>query len=240
MNRAGLIQQIAIRMDELTPSGEYAVPVDGVGANDNNPLYYTIDNLIDDGVVELFSVAPYWRLKQSSFDNVVVQDLPDSYRDRDANGPRKLVRLMVPDDFLRVAEISCPDFQRPITEVVPEQSDEGKRQHNRFLMGKEAKPVGVMSYGQWTVDQQTVPCREVDCYSLSDSSTVSPSDVSGTYIAKPGSIDSSAGNTDAVEDVVPLALIPALCWIVAARTFGARGDANHAAICQQNAQNLMV
>ena len=35
-------------------------------------------------------------------------------------------------------------------------------------------------------------------------------------------------------------LIPALEWLIAARAFGARGDVNHANICQQNAQNLLV
>jgi hypothetical protein len=35
-------------------------------------------------------------------------------------------------------------------------------------------------------------------------------------------------------------LVPALTWLIASLAFGARGDANHAAVCQQYANNLLV
>lgn len=228
MTRNELIQQVALRMDEVTPDIEIDdLTVDGA---DGNPLYALIDGLVDAGALELFSVAPYWRLPQKEFESKRVDTLPAIF------GGRKYIRLKVDEDFLRVAEISCSDFQRPITEAVPEMSEAGKRQHNRFLMGKEARPVGVISHGKWGNDQ----CREIDCYSLSADSTVSASSgVEATYIASPAIPDIDDTNT-AVEDVVPPVLMDALQWLIAARTFGARGDANHAAICQQNAQNLLV
>ena len=217
-------------MDEITPDITIAdLAVDGA---DGNPLYALIDGLVDAGALELFSVAPYWRLPQKAFANVTVGTLPALF------GSRKIIRLKVEEDFLRVAEIDCAHFQRPITEVVPEVSDAGKRQHNRFLMGKEAKPVGVMSHGEWTVGMTTVQCREIDCYSIASETSVSLSDVKATYIASPTmpAIDTLTE----IETVVPQVLVDALEWLIAARTFGARGDANHAAICQQNAQNLLV
>ena len=228
MTRNELIQQVALRMDEVTPDIEIDdLTVDGA---DGNPLYALIDGLVDAGALELFSVAPYWRLPQKEFESKRVDPLPAIF------GGRKYIRLKVDEDFLRVAEISCSDFQRPITEAVPEMSEAGKRQHNRFLMGKEARPVGVISHGKWGNDQ----CREIDCYSLSADSTVSASSgVEATYIASPA-IPDIDDTTTAVEDVVPPVLMDALQWLIAARTFGARGDANHAAICQQNAQNLLV
>lgn len=228
MTRNELIQQVALRMDEVTPDIEIDdLTVDGA---DGNPLYALIDGLVDAGALELFSVAPYWRLPQKEFESKRVDTLPAIF------GGRKYIRLKVDEDFLRVAEISCSDFQRPITEAVPEMSEAGKRQHNRFLMGKEARPVGVISHGKWGNDQ----CREIDCYSLSADSTVSASSgVEATYIASPA-IPDIDDTTTAVEDVVPPVLMDALQWLIAARTFGARGDANHAAICQQNAQNLLV
>ena len=64
--------------------------------------------------------------------------------------------------------------------------------------------------------------------------------MTATYIPKPAVISDTASPAVTVEDAVPEVLIPALEWLIAARTFGARGDANHAAICQQNAQNLLV
>lgn len=233
MNRAQLIANVALRMDEITPdNGLPQIEVDG---SDNNPLYSLIDGLIESGALELFSVAPFWRLKQTEFSDVVVEALPTIFNNADGT-PKFVIRLKVPDDFLRVAEIFCTGFQRPITEVVPEQSAEGKRQHNRWLMAKEARPVGVISHGVWAAGASSLQCREIDCYSLS--SIVQTSEVSATYIAKPA--DGIGASPGAVEDVVPAVLIPALEWLIAARVFGARGDVNHAQICQQNAQNLLV
>ena len=233
MTREELIRQVALRMDEVTPdSPDFTIadiPVDG---SDNNPLYALIDGLIDAGALELFSIAPYWRLPQKEFGstNTIVESLPALYNSR------KIIRLKVADDFLRVAEIGCTDFQRPITEAVPEISERGKRQHNRFLMGKEARPVGVMSHGKWGQSQ----CREIDCYSLpSTSSVTASSGVEATYIATP-TMPLTADTTTQIETVIPPVLVDALEWIVASRAFGARGDTNHAAICQQNAQNILV
>lgn len=217
-------------MDEVTP--ESAVENLTIDGSDGNPLYTLIDSLIDGGALELFSAAPYWRLPQKDFDSKKVTSLGEKF------GNRKIIQLKVDEDFLRVAEISCSDFQRPITEVFPEQSEMGKRQHNRYLMGKEARPVGVISHGKWSTDQ----CREIDCYSIASDSTVTASSgISASYIPKPETIVDAEGNTAvSVEDAIPLVLIPALEWLIAARAFGARGDANHSAICQQNAQNLLV
>lgn len=216
MTKEQLIQQVALRMDEVTPDAELNVTVDG---SDNNPLYTLIDGLVNDGLVELFSIAPYWRLPQTRFEDVIIAAIRE--------GDRKIIKLKVPADFLRVAEIDYPGvFQRPITEIVSEQSPEGRRQHNRFLMGKLAKPVGVMSHGVWEGDED---CREIDCYSLPSSHAGTGTAVLASYIAKPTSVAD-----------VPDVLLPALEWLIAARTFGARGDANHAAICQQNAQGLLV
>ena len=243
MTRKELIQAVALCMDEITPGTALSsITVDG---SDNNPLYQLIDGLIDGGVLELFSVAPYWRLPQTQFtynaqeasSEILVEHIDASDTDS-----RQVIRLKVKGDFLRVAEISCKYFQRPITEVVPEQSAEGKRQHNRFLLGKEAKPVGVMSHGVWN----SLPCREIDCYSIAADTTVTPgSDIVASYIAKPATIHDDTvtpANAVSVEKALgdSAVLIPALQWLIAARTFGARGDVNHASICQQNAQNLLV
>ena len=211
MDRNTLIRAVALHMDEITPDETLTIQVDG---GDNNPLYGLIDGLVDSCVLELFSVVPYWRLPQTAFssNDVKVENV----------GDRKVIRLKLGDTFLRVAEINCDKFQRPITEVVQEQSPEGKRQHNRFLMGREARPVGVLSHGVWTTtvvnngESETVSedCREIDCYSVSST----PSEIVAFYIATPSGIPTTGDN--AVEGVVPPVLIPALEWLVAARTFG--------------------
>lgn len=235
--RAELIKRVALKMDEVSP--DVSVADLTVDASDGNPLYTLIDGLIDGGALELFSVAPYWRLKQTTFRSADIDLESVGIARTVADGSttisaRKIIRLRVPDDFLRVAEIDHTSFQRPITEVFEEVSEMGKRQHNPFLMGKEAKPVGVMSHGLWGSTQ----CREIDCYSVASSVTTTDG-VTATYIPKPAVISDDAPAVT-VEDAIPEVLIPALEWLIAARTFGARGDANHAAICQQNAQNLLV
>lgn len=234
--RAQLIQRVALKMDEVSPAITVAdLTVDG---SDGNPLYTLIDGLIDGGALELFSVAPYWRLKQTVFSDIQLESVGTARTVADGSttiAARKMIRLKVPDDFLRVAEINHTSFQRPITEVVQEISELGKRQHNPFLMGKEARPVGVMSHGVWSSSQ----CREIDCYSIDGSINVTTG-VTATYIPKPAIISDTASPAVTVEDAVPEVLIPALEWLIAARAFGARGDADHSAICQQNAQNVLV
>lgn len=235
MTKDQLIQQVALRMDEITPdSGLSGITVDG---RDNNPLYELIGGIIDDGVLELFSIASYFRLPQKEFTNIALENAGSQRTINDGQGTisaRKMIRLRVPDDFLRVAEINHTSFQRPITEVVPEQSEQGKRQHNPFLMAKEARPVGVMSHGVWSSEQ----AREIDCYSV-PSSVSSATGVVATYIAKPASCSDTSAWTSQT-DPVPTTLKPALEWLIASRAFGARGDSSHAEICQQNAQNLLV
>lgn len=240
MTRAELISAVALRMDEITPTNGVVIGVDG---SDNNPLSTLINGLIDAGVLELYSIAPYWRLPQTAF----VYDDEDASKNEilfakvftDTAYERWIIRLKVNDKFLRVAEIPGPWFNRPIVEVFPEQSEEGRRQHNPYLVGKEVKPVGVMSHGIWSDDSH---CREIDCYSLSPDTLDGDEmdNVVASYIAKPNTISDTVGSVVSVESVVPPVLIPALEWLIAARTFGARGDTNHAAICQQNAQNLLV
>lgn len=207
-------------MDEITPENDFVIPVDGA---DNNPLYELIDGLADDAALELYASAPYWRLPSQAFlyDEIKVDPIFPTRSDS-----RKMIRLKVTDAFLRVAVIRCDDFHRPVTDIYPEQSPEGKRQHNRFLMGKEAKPVGVLTHGWW----DGAPCREIDCYSLAPDSTVGPrAGIEASYIAKPGRAET-----------IPERLFPPLEWLIAAHAFEARGDGNHGQICLANAKSLLV
>ncbi len=220
MTRKELIKQAVLRMDEVTPEGSLNIIVDGfTDGSDSNPLYALVDGVVDDCALEVFSAAPYWRLPQTAF--------TDEDIDFEQVNGRYVIRLRLPDAFLRVAEINCTSFKRPITEVVSEQSAEGKRQHNQYLMGKEHKPVGVLSFGKWG----NTNCREIDCYSLAAS--IEKSAIAASYIAKP--TIAASGDIS-----FPDTLLPALEWLIAARAFGARGDAGHLEICQKNAQNLLI
>lgn len=228
MTRNELITNVALRMDEITPSAGLDIPVDGA---DNNPLYELIDGLADDCALELYASAPYWRLPSTPFIrsseikvDAIFPNRPDS---------RKVIRLKVNDSFLRIAVIKCNEFQRPVTDVFPEASAEGKRQHNRYLMGKEAKPVAILTHGWWEgpVAGNLIPSREINCYSLPSSYDIDPAEggVDASYIAKPGKAET-----------IPDRLFPPLEWLIAARAFEARGDANHGQICLNTAKSLLV
>lgn len=231
MTRKELIEQVALRMDEITPESGLTIAVDGVvnpvtGA-DENPLYELIDGLADDCALELYASAPYWRLPVTPFlsdedhDEIKVEAIfptnPNS---------RKMIRLKVTDSFLRLAVVKCAEFQRPVTDIYPEASPEGKRQHNRYLMGKEAKPVAVLTHGWWN----GVPRREIDCYSLKADTSMAPrAGIEASYIPKPGRAET-----------IPERLFPPLEWLIAARAFEARGDGNHGQICLNTAKSLLV
>lgn len=232
MTRDALIRAVALRMDEITPDNGYVIPVDG---SDNNPLYELIDGVIDDAVRNLYAVAPYWRLPQSSISS---SSLNDETIFEDTPYERTKLVIKIGDDFLRLAEIKYTDFSRPITELYPEQSEEARRQHNPYLVAKTAKPVAVLTYGKWGSNNEV--SKQIDCYSLPKDSTTDSNKFSGYYIANPQKISDTASPAVSVESVVPEVLVPALEWLAASLAFSARGDANHAAACSQNAQNLLA
>lgn len=229
MTKDALIRKVALHMDEITPDNDYEIAVDG---SDNNPLYELIGGLVDGAILELYTVAPYWRLPQTAFN--FSTEVATAVAFKDTPYERIILRLKVPSSFLRIAEINYSSFDRPITEIFSEQSEDGKRQHNPYLVGKDSKPVAVMSHGTWGTSNPE-QCREIDCYSLPKGTNPSETDLEASYIAIPA----TAPKTGEIS-AIPPALESALAWLIASRTFAARGDANRSAICQQYAQNLLV
>lgn len=222
MTKEGLILAVAAHMDEVTAEGEAIVEV---STSDNNPLYSLINELLDESLMELFAVAPLYRLPQTAFpvENRVTKN--------DSSLGRKVIRVKVPDDFMRLVELDCDEFERPIVTLHQEGSAMAKRQHNRHLVAKTARPVGVIRSTTWT---DSVYGREIDCYSLDGDGT----NWTGSYVARPSLPVSLSESIPAT--TLPDILTAPLEWLCAAKVFGARGDANHAAICQQNATNLIV
>ena len=114
MTRNELIQAVALRMDEITPEAGLQIPVDG---SDNNPLYALIDGLIDGGVLELFSVAPFWRLPQTRFTYSSTPSSSDIIVD--TVGDRKIIRLKVKDDQIVPAAVKKKTKKAKKEEPVP-------------------------------------------------------------------------------------------------------------------------
>lgn len=220
MNRRDLILATALRMDEVSAS-DSPVVVTAVDSSDNNPLYTLIDGLLDECLVEVYNAAPWWRLNQKPFPSI-----PASATFDPVTG-RYHIAVPVPADYLKLAEINCLQFQRPINEVHPEGSEEGSRQHNRHLVAKLARPVAIMSHN--------ATGREIDCYSLASPEVNA---LVATYIARPVLPKDAAPEINA--DVLPDALVAPLEWLTAGKAFSARGNVNGAQTCMKNAQNLLI
>ena len=215
MTREELIKKVALKMDEISSSDDVIVPV---GTGYNNPLYTQINSLLNESVNDALMKAPIYRLhghlgKESTFTPIEV-----------FSKTRKVAQITVPADFIRLASISDQLFQRPIIELAIEGDDVDKRQHNKHLVAKYAKPVAVMGSGETN--------RIITCYSYASSDTPSPTLL---YIKRYDKERDTAAETDLDEYMVDL-----VSWVCAGRVFAAQGDANKGKICDDNAAALMI
>lgn len=225
MTRKDIILAAALRMDEISASSNVYVTV---STSDNDPLYAQLNGVLDEALVEIYAMAPYWRLPQSSF----LDDGDVAYA-TDRHSGRVYMRLQVPENFLKVAEINCAEWERPIVEIFAEGSDVGRRQHNRHLMGKSARPVGVMSHGEWDGAQ----VREIDCFSF-DAGTTEATSLEATYIARPV-IPGTGESVVIPEDILVPGIKEPLEWLMASKVFGLRGD-ERTALCMKNVEGLLI
>lgn len=227
MTRKDIILAAALRMDEISASSNVYVTV---STSDNDPLYAQLNGVLDEALVEIYAMAPYWRLPQTSFLATSIAYATDPH------SGRVYLRLKVPGDFLKIAEINCAEWERPIVEIFAEGSDMGRRQHNRHLMGKSAKPVGVMSHGIWEGNAQV---REIDCFSF-DADTAEATSLNATYIARPlTETHNITPDTVISDDILVPGIVEPLEWLMASKVFGLRGD-ERTAICQKNAEGLLI
>jgi len=229
MTRKDIILGAVLRMDELSASGDAQYVT--VSTNDNDPLYAQMNGVLDESLVEIYAMAPFWRLPQTSF-----LDTSDVAYATDPHSGRVYLRLRVPEDFLKIAEVMCAEWERPIVEIFGEGSDMGRRQHNRHLMGKSARPVGVMSHGVWDGSSQA---REIDCYSF-DAGTTEATSLEASYIARPLTEPHSKDpDTTISDDILVPGIVEPLEWLMASKVFGLRGD-ERTAVCLKNAEGLLI
>lgn len=216
MTRKELIKKVALKMDEISSSDDVIV---SVSAEDNNPLYAQIDSLLNESVNDVLTKAPIYRLHQhvSSVSESTSGTVP-CYPD-----PRKKAIISVPSDFIRIVSITDANLQRPIVELALEGDDTDRKQHNKFLVARDAKPVGVMSNGNGV--------RQISCYSFDSNATPDPTML---YVKRYTKTDMAA---DAELDEY---LIDLVSWVCAGRVFAAQGDMNKGKICDENASALMI
>lgn len=216
MTREELIKKVALKMDEISSSNESIVVV--VNSGDNNPLYAQINNLLNECVNDVLMKAPIYRLQS------LVSTIDESTTEEIFNGARKIVIFSVPDNFLRLVSISDASFQRPIVDLSIEGDATDKRQHNRHLVAKNAKPVAVIGHNDTN--------RVIKCYSYEASETPAPTFIYVPRYDKDTALSSEIGLNEYIIDVVS--------WVCAGRVFAAQGDINRGKLCDENAAALMI
>ena len=218
MTREELIKKVALKMDEISSSDDVIVPV---GSGDNNPLYTQINNLLNESVNDALMKAPIYRILSQ------VLTLPSSSMSEKniLGGARKTAVFRMPEEFIRLVSITDDAFQRPIVELAIEGDDVSKRQHNRFLVAKYAKPVAVLGRGSSGE-------RVITCYSYDISDTPSPSLL---YVKRYDNDRDTTAETDLDEYMADL-----VSWVCAGKVFAAQGDVNKGKLCDDNAAALMI
>lgn len=213
MTRELLIKKVALKMDEISSSDEVIIPVN---IGDNNPLYTQIDNLLDESINEVLSKAPTIRIQDHIFKSDTSITTEDIF-----NGKRKRAVISVPDDFIRLISISDDCFQRPIVEFSFEGDEIDRRQHNKYLVSKKAKPVAIISH--------TGNGQVIYCYSYDADDTPNPSLL---YVKRYDGYGAVDVNLDQY-------LIDTVTWVCAGKVFSARGDMANSKSCYDNASALM-
>lgn len=216
MTREELIKKVALKMDEISSSDDVIVPVN---AGDNNPLYTQINSLLNESINDVLMKAPVYRIKQS------VKSLSKPSLGRTKGDLRSTAIFTLPEDFLRLVSIESGSWNRPISDLAYEGDEVSKRQHNKFLVAKSDKPVGVLC-------RNTTGGLSITCYSFDPSANVS---------ATLFYVERYSGDTDSVSEVnLDDYMIDIVSWACAGRVFAAQGDMNKGKICDDNAAALMV
>lgn len=215
MTREELIKKIALKMDEISSSDDVIVPVN---ASDNNPLYTQINNLLNESVNDVLMKAPIFRLHDHVDKNTTITE------GKTFDQSRNTAIFSVPSNFIRLVSITDAAFQRPIVELAIEGDDVDKRQHNKHLVAKSAKPVAVIGRGE--------NGRVITCYSYE--SNVTPAPVL-RYIKRYDNDKDTTAETGLDDYMIDL-----VSWVCAGRVFAAQGDMNKGKICDENAASLMI
>lgn len=215
MTREELIMKVALKMDEISSSDDITVEV---MASDNNPLYTQINGLLNESVNDVLMKAPTHRLYAHMETSSVAEEVLLF------SNTRKAYAMSVPDNFLKFVSITDSSFfDRPITELFTEGDDIYKKQQNKHLVAKKAKPVAIMCNSPYG--------RLIYCYSYdaADSPTAQL-----LYIKR-------YNKADMYEDCgLDEYLIDIISWACAGKVFAAQGDITKGKTCDENALALMI
>ena len=218
MTREELIKKVALKMDEISSSDDVIV---SVNISDNNPLYTQINQLLNESINEALAKVPVQRIADDYIMQTGEVEIEELYK-----STRAVAMITYPNDFLRFVSIDDIVFQRPIVELAVEGDEVSKNQHNKFLVAKYAKPVGVISRDGITGG------KFIKCYSYDSEDTPRPQ---MTYVKR---FDGDLSTTSTIK--IDEYLSDIVAWICAGRVYASRGDSGNMQICDNNAVALMV
>lgn len=217
MTREELIKKVALKMDEISSSDDIFIPV---GTGDNNPLYTQINNLLNESVNDVLMKAPVYRIQNQI---ELIKTGFTTEKIFSGSHERYSAKVVIPEDFIRLVSITEASLQRPIVDLATEGDDIDRRQHNKFLVAKSAKPVAVIGRSE--------KGRTITCYSF-ESNSVSPQML---YVKRYNSDRDTTAETDLNEYMVDV-----VSWVCAGKVFAAQGDVNKGKLCDDNAAALMI
>jgi hypothetical protein len=195
MDRDQIIQQVKMRMDELSPFNDGLIVYAASPAEElahTKPIQYYIDATLDESNREMLLVAPLNHIPLVDFDFGTLH--------ADISVVNNIGRFTLPDDFLRLGWLKFNVWERPVFDTISNNDPNYKLQLNEFTRGGYGKPiVSVTKYPPSRI-------KILEMFTISDTDKTTGV---GAYVA-----EEPVGN-----DTVPDILVPALSWLTAGKVF---------------------
>jgi hypothetical protein len=163
-------------------------------------------SLSDDNTGNAPSSSPsYWSARPDIQPNISISD--------------SIASVRVANDYLKLAYINFPCWQRVVTQTISESHPDYPKQKNEFTRGGFAKPVVV-------IRRDYTNRKYLDCYTVEDT-TANKTGCELLYVKK------------STPEMIPDNLVPALTTLTAAKVLGVFGKADLKAICEAEYNKLI-
>ena len=205
MERLELVNRVRRKIDEVSAQD---TPLQTVTIADENAVDTIIDSLLDESAREILLKAPVQRLTVTSSSPSIVRNDNDTTTGY----------IQAPADFLRLVSFRMGDWHRSVTEPAIKGDALSMRQHNKYIRGGVAKPVGVLSRNEKGIILEYYSTRQEE-HTLAEF----------LYIKE-----------DVAENIADGQMIDALTWICAGKVLSVLGNLQMAQNAYDNAQSLMI
>lgn len=121
MNRRSIVEQVLVRMDEISPF-------------DNNQAIqgFPVDKFLNQAAIDLLFLLP---------PTAITCQVSVTTEPTESSETEGMAYLDMPPDYLKLAKVRLTEWLRPVHETIAESSHEYNLQHNKYTRGGIAKPV---------------------------------------------------------------------------------------------------